>query len=211
MGGGDAKTGYIPRFKLPEGWGDYSVNSIFSVYQAQTNLNHEVKSWLNTSFSLAYSNEITNNNGQAANSNSVFWFVDNIPSIYPLFLRDVSGNKVADPIFGGYQYDYGSTGRKFGSLTNAIADANYNTLRANRNDLNGSTSITLKFTKNLSLQNRLGVQYYNNGAVSLVNKFYGSAALQLQPDLLVKLKQKLFVNLNLLNMFRYAKILDYII
>ena len=200
MGGGDAKTNYYTSFGYLKDQG-YSIKSDFQRLSGRLSLNHEVKSWLTSSTNINFTNEITNNNGQAANSNSVFWFVDNIPSIYPLFLRDVSGNKVADPIFGGYQYDYGSTGRKFGSLTNAIADANYNTLRANRNDLNGSTSITLKFTKNLSFQNRLGVQYYNNGAVSLVNKFYGSAASQ--HGSISQTKTEL-LNLNLLNMLRYA-------
>src|SRR4029079_3106182 len=119
-------------------------------------------SWLTTSMNVSYANSETNNNGQGSSSNSVFWFVDNIPSIYPLFLRDASGAKVPDPIFGGFQYDYGSTGRKFGSLTNAIADAHLNTSQAKRNDLNGNADITLKFLKNFSLVNSLGMQYYNN-------------------------------------------------
>ena len=201
MGGGEGKTNYYTSFGYLNDQG-YVVNSNFKRLSARMNLNHEVKSWLTTAFNINYANTVTNNNGQAANSNSVFWFADNIPSIYPLFLRDASGNKVEDPIFGGYQYDYGSNGRKFGSLTNAIADATYNTLRANRNELSGNTSITLKFTKDLSLENRLGVQYYNDAYVNLVNKFYGSSASQ---NGSVFQRKTELINTNLLNLLRYAK------
>ncbi|MBD0349638.1 MAG: SusC/RagA family TonB-linked outer membrane protein [Flavisolibacter sp.] len=204
FGGGDAKTNYYTSFGYLNDVG-YSVNSDFKRYSARINLNHEVKSWLSTIFNINYANSTTNNNGQASNSNSVFWFVDNIPPIYPLFLRDSTGAKVADPIFGGFQYDYGATGRKFGSLTNAIADANYNTLRTKRNELTGNTSATLKFTKDLSLENRLGVQYYNSNYVNLVNKFYGSSASQ--NGSIFQQKTEL-LNLNLLNMLRYARRFD---
>lgn len=201
MGGGDARTNYFTSFGYLKDEG-YSINSDFRRLTARINLNHEVKSWLTTNMNLNYANSQTNNNGQGSSSNSVFWFSDNIPSIYPLFLRDSAGNKVADPIFGGFQYDYGATGRKFGSLTNAIADATYNTSRANRHELNGNASITVKFTKDLSLQNRLGAQYYNNTAYTRNNKFYGSAASQ---NGSIGQTRTELLNLNLLNLLRYAK------
>ncbi len=50
-----------------------------------------------------------------------FGFVDNIPTIYPLFLRDANGNKVADPIFGGYHLIMDLPAENW-FLTNAIAD-----------------------------------------------------------------------------------------
>ncbi|MGZ3851532.1 MAG: SusC/RagA family TonB-linked outer membrane protein [Flavisolibacter sp.] len=205
FGGGDNKTNYFTSFGYLNDVG-YSVNSDYRRLSSRINLNHEVKSWLTTNFNLNYANAKTNNNGQAANSNSVFWFVDNIPSIYPLFLRDANGNKIPDPILGGYIYDYGSTNgtatRRFGSLTNAIADANLNTLRTIRNDVTGNTSATIKFTKNLSLENRLGMQYYNQDYWSRTNKFYGSAASQ--NGSIYQQKDEM-LNLNLLNMLRYAK------
>lgn len=200
MGGGDSKTNYYSSFGYLEDKG-YSIKSDFKRLTARLSLNHEVKSWLKTTFNINYANSTTNDNGQESNSNSVFWFVDNIPPIYPLFLRDSAGNKVVDPIFGGYQYDYGSTGRKFGSLTNSIADANYNTSLTKQNELTGNTSITINFTKDLSLQNRLGVQYYNQDYANLTNKFYGSAAGQNGSIYQEKVE---LMNLNLLNMLRYA-------
>jgi TonB-linked SusC/RagA family outer membrane protein len=201
MGGGDSKTNYFTSFGYLSDKG-YVIKTDFRRLTARINLNHNVNNWLSTAFNINYANARTNNNGQASNSNSVFWFADNIPSIYPLFLRDATGNKVADPIFGGFQYDYGSTGRKFGSLTNAIADANYNTITNTRNELTGNTSMNIKFTKNLTLENRLGVQYYAQNFWSLTNKFYGSAASQ---NGSIGQTRDDLMNLNLLNLLRFIK------
>lgn len=200
MGGGDAKTNYYTSFGYLMDKG-YAINSDFRRLSARVNLNHEVKPWLMANMNINYANTATNNNGQGSSSNSIFWFIDNIPSIYPLFLRDANGNKVVDPIFGGYQYDYGATGRKFGSLTNAIADAHYNTSLANRNELTGNTSLNFKFTRNLTLDNRLAVQYYNNVGYSRNNKFYGSSASQ---NGYIGQTRTEMMNLNLLNMLHYS-------
>lgn len=199
MGGGDSKTNYYTSFGYLDDIG-YSINTDFKRLSARISLNHEVKSWLTSSFSLNYANTTTNNNGQESNSNSVFWFVDNMPPIYPLFVRNATGGIVSDPILGGNLYDYGSTGRKFGSLTNAIADATLNTNLTKRNDLTGNTSITIKFSKDLSLENKLGIQYYNNVYWNRNNKFYGSAAGQ--NGSIYQSKDEL-MNQDLLNLLHY--------
>jgi len=201
FGGGDSKTNYFSSFGYLNDIG-YSVNTNFRRLNARINLNHEVKKWFSTNFNLNYSNTISNNNGQGSSSNSVFWFADNIPSIYPLFMRDANGQKIADPIFGGFRYDYGETGRKFGSLTNAIADANFNTNRTLNNELTGTTSANINFTKDLVLENRLGVQYNSTVGYGLTNKFYGSAASQ---NGSISQSRNNLMNLNLLNMLRYGK------
>jgi hypothetical protein len=68
--------------------------------------------------------------------------------------------------------------------------------------LTGNTSLTAKFNKNLSLENRLGVQYYAQNFFNLTNKFYGSAASQ---NGSIGQTRDDLMNLNLLNMLRYAK------
>lgn len=201
FGGGDSRTNFYTSFGYLNDVG-YSINTDFRRLNARINLNHEVKKWLSTNFNLNYANTRSNNNGQGSSSNSVFWFVDNMPSIYPLFMRDASGNKIPDPIFGGFRYDYGETGRKFGSLTNAIADATFNTNRTFNNELTGTTSANIKFTDELSLENRLGVQYNSTVGYQLTNKFYGSAASQ---NGSIFQSRNNLMNLNLLNMLRYNK------
>ncbi|MCQ9958295.1 hypothetical protein L6B39_14320, partial [Staphylococcus aureus] len=80
---------------------------------------YQAKPWLKGDFNLGYAYSKTKNGGQSSDSGSIFWFVDNIPSIYPLYLRDAKGNLVPDPYYGGNTFDYGANGRGFGALTNS--------------------------------------------------------------------------------------------
>lgn len=201
MGGGDAKTNYYTSIGYLNDKG-YSINSDFKRISARMNLTHEVNDWLSGTMNFGYTNSTTNVGGQDDNSNSVFWFVDNMPPIYPLFLRDENGKIVPDPYFGGNQYDYGDQGRGFGALTNAIADAHYNTDRHKRNDFNGNSSVKVKFTDNFSFKSQFGLQYYNDDYVNLTNKFYGSAASQNGSIYQVKTE---LMDYDWLNIFQYNK------
>jgi TonB-linked SusC/RagA family outer membrane protein len=201
FGGSNDKTNYYSSIGYLKDNG-YSIKSDFERLSARLNVNHDVKSWLTTSMNFGYSRTETNNGGQTSDSGSIFWFVDNMPSIYPLFMRDKDGNYIPDPIFGGNRFDYGETGRKFGSLTNAIADATFNTDRHNRNELNGSGSINFRIIDGLTFENRLGIQYFNNKYVSLNNKYYGSAASQNGSIYQQRTETNSY---NLLNLLRYSK------
>jgi outer membrane protein assembly factor BamA len=120
FGGSTEKSDYFTSFGYLNDKG-YSVNSDFERFSGRLNLNQKITPWLNAGVNLNYARTQRNNNGQSSDSGSIFWFVDNMPSIYPLFKRTSTGEMIADDIFGGYQYDYGdSNGRRFGSLTNAI-------------------------------------------------------------------------------------------
>lgn len=183
----------------------YIINSDFERATARLNLNQNVKKWLSTNMNIGYNYSTQNVNGQESNSNSIFWFADNIPSIYPLFLRDNTGAIVADPIFGGNQFDYGANGRKFGSLTNAIADATYNIMRHKRHELNGNVGMDFKILPGLTFENKFGGQYYYNNYVDLSNKYYGSAASQ---NGSIYHRNTALTNYNMLELLRYKKKFD---
>ncbi|WP_317170430.1 TonB-dependent receptor plug domain-containing protein [Galbibacter sp. BG1] len=93
IGGGNEKTSYFTSFGYLKDNG-YTINSDYERISTRLNLRHEVKDWLEGSVNIGYTISDANNNGQSEDSGSVFWFVDNIPSIYPLFLRDNNGNIV---------------------------------------------------------------------------------------------------------------------
>jgi len=136
MRGGTDKSKYFSSFGYLNDVG-YVINTDFKRYNATVSLEQKVKPWLTTNVKLSYSGTKTTANGQSEDSNSVFWFVDNIPPIFPLFLRDDNGNIIADPIYGGNQYDYG-IGRAFGALTNSIADASFNSRETNGDQITGN-------------------------------------------------------------------------
>jgi len=201
ISGGSGKTTYYTNIGYLSDQG-YSINSNFERYNGRLNLTHQAKSWLKGEFNLGYAYSKAKRNGQSSDSGSIFWFVDNIPSIYPLFLRDAAGNKVPDPHFGGYQYDYGEGGRGFGALTNSIADATYNLNKLYKHELNANMFLKADITDFLSFETRLGGQYYNSSNDQVDNPFYGNAASQ--NGYIYKTKTELMAY-NWLQLLRFSK------
>jgi TonB-linked SusC/RagA family outer membrane protein len=201
MRGGNDKTRYSSSFGYLNDVG-YIINSEFTRYSARLNVDSEVKSWFSTTANMAYTYAENLSNGQSSDSGSIFWFADNLPSIYPLFTRDADGNKL--PIsrqgYGDYEYDYG-VGRGFGALTNSIADATYNRRGYKRHELNSNFSGKITFTEGLTFTTRVGAQYQQNNFSSVRNKFYGSAAGQ--TGAINKTNTESF-SLNVQNLLRYS-------
>ncbi|GAL80792.1 SusC outer membrane protein [Algibacter lectus] len=199
MSGGTEKTKYFSSFGYLDQKG-FLKNSSYKRYSARLNVNHKPKEWLTATANLGYTYGETLANGQSEDSGSVFWFSDNIPSIYPLFTRDSDGNTIPDTKYGGNQYDYG-VNRGFGGLTNAIADSQYDQDGNNRHSVNGSFSMKFDITKNLTYETRYGVQYYNRVRNVINNPFYGSAAGQSGSLFKVNTTD---ITQNLLNLLRYS-------
>ena len=203
MSGGSGKTTYYTGFGYLKDEG-YAINSGFERYSSRLNLGYQPKNWLKGEFNLSYVHTQTKANGQSSDSNSLFWFTDNIPSIYPLFLRDKNGNKIDEPYYGGYQYDFGK-GRGFGALTNAVAQATYDKRNRTRNNLIGNVFLRADITKGLTFETRLGGEYYNNAINNYTNPYYGSSAGQ--KGHLSKSRYEL-LNYTFLQMLRYSQKFD---
>ena len=200
MSGGNENTTYFSSFGYLDDVG-YLVNSDFKRYSTRLNLTHKPAEWLEANANIDYAYAVQTANGQSADSGSIFWFTDNIPSIYPLFLRDANGAIVADPYYGGNQYDYGQN-RGFGGLTNAIADANYDLSQNKRHSINGNFSFKVNFSDDFSFTAKYGANYYSFIDDSINNPFYGSA--QGQGGSLFK-QQRQALTQNFLQMFNYNK------
>jgi len=204
MSGGSDKTKYFASFGHLDDEG-YVINSNYKRLSTRLNLTHKPKDYITANANIGYAYSETMNNGQTSDSGSVFWFVDNVPSIYPLFLRDGNGDMIPDPKFGGNIYDYGESGRGFGALTNSISDAHHNSRGNNRHEFNGNFSINIDLADNLSFENKYGVQYHSRTYNSINNPFYGSGAsnngsiYQTNSDALTQ---------NFLNLLRYSKIIN---
>ena len=201
MSGGNDKTTYFSSFGYLDDVG-YVINSDYKRYSTRLNITHKPAEWLEANANIDYSYATQTANGQSEDSGSIFWFTDNIPSIYPLYLRDANGAIVADPYFGGNQYDYGDNGRGFGALTNAIADAHYDLSRNKRHSVNGNFSFKVNFSDNFTFTAKYAANYYSFMDDSINNPFYGSAAGQ--GGSLFK-EQRQALTQNFLQMFNYNK------
>ena len=211
--GGSDKTRYFSSFGYLDDQG-YIVNSKYRRIATRLNLEHKPKDWLKANVNLSYTNGITHNNGQSSDSGSIFLFVDNIPSMYGLFLRDANGNRIPD-VFGGFLYDYGKpadtdgdgvpdTGapRAFLGSTNGLADANYDLSEIERHSLSGNFSFDVTFNDNLSFSTKYGAQIYSFVDDSMRNPFYGTGA----PSNGTLFKQnRSLLSQNFLNMFKFNK------
>lgn len=200
MGGSSDKTSYFTSLGYLKDEG-YSINSDYERLSARLNLQHKPKDWLSARMNIGYALSESNSAGQTSDSGSIFWFIDNMPSIYPLYLRDADGKIVKDEYRGGNQYDYGE-GRGFAGLTNSIADATLGTDRTKRHEINMNSSFDVNLYDGLTFETSIGGQYYNNSYDSRNDRYYGSAATM--GGSIYKQKQEMFTY-NFLKLLRYKQ------
>jgi TonB-linked SusC/RagA family outer membrane protein len=202
FGGSSDKANYYTSLGYLDDKG-YSINSDFERFSARVNVDNKVKSWLNVGTNVGYTKTERNNAGQSEDSGSIFWFIDNMPSIYPLFERDANGDMIEDPIYGGYRYDYGErNSRRFGALTNSISDATNSTRQHLRNEVTANGYINFNIIEGLTFENSLGINYFHNKFTSQNSKFYGSSVSTKGSIGQTRTER---MSYNLLNLLRYRK------
>ena len=152
----------------------YAVNSDYKRINARIRANQKFGDFIEISNTLAYNYDITNNAGNVSNSSSQFWWVNNLPPIYPLFLRDENGQKIEDPIYGGFLYDYGLQ-RGFGPLTNGVADSFLDVNRTKAHAINFNQDLKINILNGLTFENNTAVQYTMSNYDNLDEPFYSPA------------------------------------
>ncbi|MCC4212850.1 SusC/RagA family TonB-linked outer membrane protein [Leeuwenhoekiella parthenopeia] len=179
MGGGTDKS----RYYFSVGYLDddgYAINTGYKRYTTRLNVSSQIKPWANIGANIGYAYSETIANGQTDGAENLFEFADKIPPIYPVFLRDDNYQLVPDPIFGGFQYDYGSESgfrpRPNADNLNPIASAKYDYNGAIRNEINANVNATIDILEGLTFETRFGLQYFNNIDDELGNQFYGVAS-----------------------------------
>ncbi len=174
MGGGNDTSNYF--FSLGSLNDDgYALNTGYDRYTTRLNINSDVKDWLTIGANIGYAYSESQNNGQTEGSENVFEFADKTAPIFPVFLRDSNNQPIADPIFGGYEYDFGNTlyTRNQSLGLNPIATAKYDVVGFKRHEVNGNLSMNIKFSDKVTLETRYGSQYSMERYRDYGNPFYG--------------------------------------
>jgi TonB-linked SusC/RagA family outer membrane protein len=154
----------------------YAANTDYQRLNGRLAATHKIGSFINVNTSLNYTQSESNQNGQSSSSSSQFWWIDNLPPIYPLYRRDADGNKIPDPIYGGFLFDYGlEDGRGFGFATNGVADSQININRSRNNSVNFNNDTRIQLAEGLTLENNFAYQYFMNDGISLNEPFYSPA------------------------------------
>lgn len=154
----------------------YASNTDYQRINARLTANNRLMDFVDMTTSLNYAQSEANNNGTGSSSSSQFWWIDNSPPIYPLFRRDAAGNKIPDPIYGGFLYDYGlEDGRGFGFATNGVADSQINISNSKDNSVNFNNDLKIDLFEGLTFENNFAYQYFMSDDTGLDEPFYSPA------------------------------------
>ena len=176
--GGSEKVNYFTSLGYLKDEGYYQ-SSDYNRISLRSNVDFTPKKWLKGHMNIAYTYSDMNNPNQDGGGamNNGFYYVNAIPAIYPVFLRDENGNTYIDPRTGLLAYDYGNElNRSFGFGINPAGSLLLDKERQVQHTVNVQGGVELKLCKGLKLMVDAGLHFYNNLASNLTNKYYGDAA-----------------------------------
>ncbi|MDB9782847.1 SusC/RagA family TonB-linked outer membrane protein [Winogradskyella sp.] len=206
MGGGNEKSKYF----ISAGFLDDNgvpVNSYFKRYNTRINVSSQIKDWLNVGANISYLYSESRNNSSLGGAENTFEFADKTPPLYPVFLRDDDGNRVIDPVLGGFEPDYGSNSslgrtRPTSDQLNPYGAATLDYNGTERYEVVANANLNAKITEGLTFETSVGLQYSSSIGKTMNNQFYGTGTSNggslSQLDLTTR-------TLNFLQLLRYSK------
>lgn len=153
-------------------------NSNYKRYTARVNTDYQVKPW----FKLITNMGFTHSNSQSASydadtfgsSGSIFYIVNNMGPIYPLYVRNADGSIKTDN--GRTVYDSNNTNFKRPNFVgNAVRDNENDKDLTLRDSFTGKWGVVLTPVKGLSIQANVGVTA-DNSRNNFLGSIFGSAA-----------------------------------
>ena len=148
-------------------------------YTARVRIDYQIKDWMKIGMNAAYSN-FDWNNGNGSGTGNVFSFASNVAPIYPVYLRDGSGNIIHDEM-GYKRYDYGNGAnaglvRPYAANSNALQELWLNVGNSEGNAINGTAYVEAKFLKDFTFTFNAGVGVDETRSTSIQNMYYGQFA-----------------------------------
>jgi TonB-linked SusC/RagA family outer membrane protein len=206
--GGNDKTKYATSFGYLDDKGA-AINSSYKRYTTRLNLESKINDWFKIGSNVSYTGGryLQTDGADQATSVNLFSYTVGAPSIYDPYLRDAAGNRVADPYFGGYQFDFGNgqngnPERRFLNNSNGIAEATLNKEQTDASTFLGNFNTEINLTKSLDFETRYSGQFELNEGLSVSNPYYGQNA-ESEGALFIT-KQKT-TNQNFLQLLRFNK------
>lgn len=205
LSAGNEKTRFSTSFGYLKDNG-YAINSSYTRYSTRMNVEHKPLEWLtigsNIGFSGAKYTRSSGNENSSGSSGNVFALTATTPAIYDIYLRDANGDFIADPIYGGNQFDYGTDyGRRAWNATNGIGDATYNLNRTDVVTMLGNFNLGIDLTDWLKFETRFSGQLDTSNRISVDNPFYGSGA---SSQGFASRRERTRIDQNFLQMLRYS-------
>ena len=168
-------VGYLQNDGIIKGSGFDRINTRFKG-------NYQAKPWLKIGANVNYSYAKQNYPGEqtsTTSSGNAFFAANYIAPIYPMYVRDSSGQIMTNQ--GRKVYDYGTPSdagntRSFMSICNPMGDLIYNTTEYLRDILSTQGYWEIKPYKDLSIRGTYGLDVNNSKYNSLGNAYMGNDA-----------------------------------
>ena len=153
--------------------------SDFKRYTGRTNIEFKAKKWLTLSAQMGFthtdSEKPSYDTDFWASSSNVFYIVNDMAPIYPLYVRNPDGTIKTEN--GRTIYDSNQTNMRRASGTgNAVRDNEYNSSKTYRDMFHGTWGVTITPVKGLSLSAKIGVNSDNSRTNSLYSTYGSSSA-----------------------------------
>lgn len=152
-------------------------NSEFNRYTGRTNVEYQAKKWLrlttNMSFTHYESQSPSYDDDTYGSSTNVFYAINNIGAIYPLYVRDANGNIMTQN--GRTIYDATNTNFHRSQAGNAVRDNAYDRYKGYSDIFFGQWGAEINPIEGLSLKANLSTTSVNSRGTSLSSRF-GSGA-----------------------------------
>ncbi len=154
-------------------------NSGFQRYTGRTNLEFNAKKWMTLTAQMGFthtdSDQPSYTTSTWGSSGNLFYIVNNMAPIYPLYVRNADGTKMVEN--GRQIYDSNQTNQVRPSVVgNAVRDNEYNSTKTYRDVFYGTWGVTLNPIEGLSLSAKIGVDSDNRRTNDLSSTYGSSAA-----------------------------------
>ena len=149
-------------------------------YTARTNFDFQAKKWAKVTANLGFTHTDSDRPSYTtetwASSGNLFYVVNNIGPIYPLYVRNADGTIKKEQ--GRTIYDSNQTNQVRPSVVgNAVRDNEYNRTKTYRDMFNGNWGIIITPLEGLDLSAKIGVTS-DNSRTNRLYSTYGSASAQ---------------------------------
>jgi TonB-linked outer membrane protein, SusC/RagA family len=179
--GGNQKTKYMSSFGYLKEEGLLRTTS-FDRYSGRVNLESTPNEWMRYGMNANFSQTTSNFLNATGSSTSNVWYSCMLMApIYPVYIRDASGNLVLDPQ-GNKQFDYGSNRasgaqQNYNSIATLFADK-FSQVNDNLSARTFIDFLDLKegLFKGLKFTSNFGFDYINQNVSTYENPYFGNAA-----------------------------------
>lgn len=159
-------------------------NSGFTRYSGRANIDYQAKKWLRVGANMSYSNSDNKapslqTSDDWGSSGNLFYVVNTIAPIYPLYVRNPDGSIMISQATGKPLYDASSTTNfhRPGFTGNAVRDIDYNIYQDNRDLFTGKWYAQLTPIEGLVITANIAANLQNDRTNRLFSAFGSSSSV----------------------------------